>query len=82
MRGWWLRRFPPLSRLGWTIATFGTKRPLAQTAFGVGLFGAGIVLRRNGRRKVLYRRFIEPGSATHIRVFKGERTIYDRPLGS
>jgi hypothetical protein len=80
--GWWRRRIPSLSRIGWTIATSGTKRPLAQTAFGLGLFGAGIVLRRNSRRKVLYRGIIEPGSATHIRVFKGERSIYDQPLGS
>jgi hypothetical protein len=80
--GWWWRRLPSLSRIGWTIATTGAKRPVAQTAFGVGLVGAGVVLRRNSRRRILYRGYIEPGTSTHIRVFKGDRPIYDRPLGS
>jgi hypothetical protein len=79
---WWMRRFPPLSRAGWKIATFGSTRGTAQTVFGIGLMGAGVVLRRNRRRKVLYRGFIEPGSGTHIRVLKGDRAIYDRMLES
>ncbi|MCL1600387.1 MAG: hypothetical protein M3112_02470 [Actinomycetia bacterium] len=77
---WWRRRFPPLTRVGWNIATFGDSRPTAQTLFGFGLMGAGLVLKRNSRRKVLYRGYIKPGTGTHIRVYKGNRTVYDGSL--
>lgn len=77
---WWRRRFPPLTRIGWSIATSGNSRPTAQTLFGFGLMGAGVVLKRNSRRKVLYRGDIKPGSGTHIRVYKGNRTVYDGSL--
>lgn len=82
IRRWWLRRLPPLSRIGWRLATIGSSRPVAQTAFGIGLVGAGVVLRRQNRRKVLYRGDIAPGAGTHIRVYKGDRTIYERHLGN
>lgn len=74
------RRIPMLTRIGWATATFGKSRPIAQTAFGIGLMGAGVVLNRNSRRKVLYRGDIKPGSGTHIRVYKGSSTVYDGPL--
>lgn len=79
---WWMRRLPPLTRVGWSIATFGHSRPTAQTVFGIGLMGAGVVLKRNSRRKVLYRGDIKPGSGTHIRVYKGDRIVHDGSLGS
>ena len=79
---WWMRRFPPLTRVGWGIATFGHSRPTAQTVFGIGLMGAGVVLKRNSRRKVLYRGDIKPGSGTHIRVYEGDRIVHDGSLGS
>jgi hypothetical protein len=44
--------------------------------------GAGVVLKRNSRRKVLYRGDIKPGSGTHIRVYKGDRIVHDGSLGS
>ncbi len=81
VRSWGMRRLPPLSRIGWGIASYGTSRPTTQTILGVGLIGAGFVLRRSNRRKVLYRGHIRPGSGTHIRVYKGNRSIFDSPLG-
>ncbi len=80
--GWWFRRLPSLSRIGWNLATFGASRPTAQTAVGIGLIGAGIVLKRTNRRKVLYRGYIEPGSGTHIRVYRGNHAIHEQALGS
>ena len=77
---WWRRRFPPMSRVGWAIATSGNSRPAAQTLFGFGLMGAGVVLRRNSRRKVLYRGDIKPGSGTHIRVYKGDKNVFEGAL--
>lgn len=49
--------------------------------FGIGLMGAGVVLKRNSRRRVLYRGDIKPGSGTHIRVYKGSHPVYEGPLG-
>lgn len=80
-RGVIVRRIPILTRIGWATATFGNSRPIVQTAFGIGLMGAGVVLKRNRRRKVLYRGDINPGSGTHIKVYKGSSTVYDGPLG-
>jgi hypothetical protein len=82
VRRFWLRRLPPLSRIGWRLATVGSTRPVARTAFGIGLVGFGVVLRRRTRRKVLYRGYVAPGEGTHIKVYRGDRTIYDRPFGN
>ena len=81
LRGAIVRRIPPLTRIGWATVTFGDSRPIVQTVFGIGLMGAGVVLKRNRRRKVLYRGDIKPGSGAHIRVYKGSHTVYEAPLG-
>lgn len=75
-----MRRFPPLTRVGLKIATFGDSRPTAQTIFGIGLMGAGVVLSLNSRRRVLYRGVIKPDTGTHIRVYEGNRAVYDGAL--
>jgi hypothetical protein len=59
----------------------GQSRPLSQTLLGFGLIGAGFVLKRQSRRKVLYRGYIEPGAGTHIKVYRGHKAVLDRPLG-
>lgn len=59
----------------------GSTRPSSQTIVGLGLIGAGLMLGRRGRRRVLYRGYIEPGSGTHIKVFQGDRTIHEAALG-
>ena len=79
-RLWWRRRFHPVSRIGWTIATAGQSRPLSQTLVGFGLVGAGVVMKRRSGRKAIYRGYIEPGSGTHIRVFRGDTAVLDRAL--
>ncbi len=80
-RRWWRRRFHPLTRIGWTTVTAGTSRPPAQTILGVALIGFGFALKRQKRRKVLYRGYIAPGAGTHIRVYRGDRAIHDSSLG-
>ena len=77
---WWRRHFHPVSRVGWRIATAGKSRPLSQTLIGYGLVGAGLVLKRTSKRKILYKGYIEPGSGTHIRVFQGTTTVADQAL--
>lgn len=77
---WWRRRFHPVSRVGWMIATAGRSRPLSQTLVGFGLVGAGIVLKRHTGRKAIYRGYVKPGSGTHIKVLQGTSTIIDAPL--
>ncbi len=79
-RRWWAR-FHPLARVGWNTATMGTTRPATQTIVGFGLIGAGLLLGRRGRRKVLYSGYVEPGTGTHIKVSRGNRTIHDAALG-
>ena len=79
-RHWWRRKFHPVSRVGWIIATAGRSRPLSQTAVGFGLIGAGFVLKRRTGRKAIYRGYIDPGSGTHIKVLQGTSTIIDAPL--
>jgi hypothetical protein len=79
-RHWWRRRFHPISRVGWSIATAGQSRPISQTLVGYGLVGAGFVLKRRSGRKAIYRGYIEPGTGTHIRVLRGASTVIDMPL--
>jgi hypothetical protein len=71
-RSWW-RRFHPLVRVGWHTATMGTSRPTTQTALGIGMMAAGIILRRSqrARMKPIYVDTVHPGETTRIRVYRG-----------
>lgn len=82
VRRWWWRRFHPLTRIGWRVATIGRTRPASQTIIGVGLIAAGLMLGQRRTRTVLYKGTIEPGSGTRIRVYQGDRSIYDQPIGN
>ena len=37
-------------------------------------------MKRRSGRKAIYRGYIEPGSGTHIRVFRGDTAVLDRAL--
>ena len=71
-RMWW-RQFHPLVRVGWYVATTGKNRPAVQTAVGVGMVGAGLILRgsRKKANKPIYKYVSSPGDTTRIRVFRG-----------
>jgi hypothetical protein len=73
LRHAWWKRFSPLVRIGWYVATAGDTRPTAQTAFGVGLIATGLVVRRsqNSRNKPIYTQKVGPGETTRIRVYQG-----------
>lgn len=60
-------------RIGWYAATRGETRPVAQTAIGIGMMAAGIILRRSqkARNKPIYVHTINPGETTRIRVYRG-----------
>jgi hypothetical protein len=81
VRRWWWGHFHPLTRFGWKTATAGKSRSATQTIVGVGLVGAGFILRGSGRKKFLYRGVITPGTDTRIRVYRGRGVIHDGPLG-
>ncbi len=59
----------------------GRTRPATQMIVGLGLIGAGLLAKRNNRRTILYRGTIEPGSGTHIKVYRGSHSIHDGPIG-
>jgi hypothetical protein len=69
---WW-RRFHPLVRLGWSVATSGSNRPAAQTALGMSMIAVGVALRQTqkARTKLIYTDNVLPGEATRIRVYRG-----------
>ena len=73
LRRMWWKRFHPLVRIGWYAATAGTTRPASQTAVGVGMMAAGILLRRShkARRSPIYVHKVSPGETTRIRVYRG-----------
>ena len=71
VRRWWWKRFHPLVRVGWMTATAGRRRPPAQTAIGLGLMGAGVVLRRTRSNEPIYTHVVDPGQMVHIRVYRG-----------
>jgi len=48
---------------------------------GIGLVGAGLVLKRSKKRKILYGGILEPGTNTRIKVFLGTDVIHDGPIG-
>ncbi|RLE17031.1 MAG: hypothetical protein DRJ28_00095 [Actinobacteria bacterium] len=78
---WWWARFHPLTRFGWMTATSGKSRTSTQTMVGIGLVGAGLVLKRSKKRKILYGGILEPGTNTRIKVFLGTDVIHDGPIG-
>ena len=68
---WW-RRFHPLVRIGWIAMTAGKRRPVTQTAIGLGLMGAGVMLRRTRNNEPIYTHLVGPGKTVRIRVYRGE----------
>jgi len=81
-RRWWWRRFHPITRIGWNLATMGRTRPTIQTIIGFGLVGVGLVVKRKSRKTMLYRGTIEPGAGTHIKVYRGDEAIHIAPLAA
>lgn len=71
-RAWW-KRFHPLVRIGWYAATAGKTRPASQTAVGIGMVVAGILLRRSNKASndPIYVHTVNPGETTRIRVYRG-----------
>ncbi|GMR01733.1 MAG: hypothetical protein BMS9Abin20_0052 [Acidimicrobiia bacterium] len=80
-RRWWRKQFHPLTRFGWMTATAGKSRSTTQTIVGLGLVGAGFILKGTGRKKVLYKGTITPGTDTRIRVYRGSDIIHDELSG-
>ncbi len=72
VRRWWWKRFHPLVRIGWTAATAGRRRPVSQTAIGLGLMGAGVMLRRSKSNAPIYTHVVDPGQTVRIRVYRGD----------
>jgi hypothetical protein len=60
-------------RIGWYVASAGSSRPTAQTAFGFGLMATGVVLRRSqkSRNMLIYSQKVNPGDSMLIRVYQG-----------
>jgi len=75
LRSWAWKRFHPLVRIGWITATAGRTRPATQTAIGLGLMGAGLLLRRSHRSQPIYTHVSEPGETVRIRVFQGAHAV-------
>jgi len=71
-RRWWWKRFHPLVRIGWITATAGRRRPVTQTAIGVGLMTAGVLLRRTKKNEPVYTHVVDPGQTVRIRVYRGD----------
>jgi hypothetical protein len=69
---WW-RKFHPLVRVGWYVASAGSTRPSGQTAVGVGMMAAGLMIRRSqkSRNRLIYKQTVSPGETTRIRVYRG-----------
>ncbi len=80
-RRWWRRRFHLITRIGWSVATMGRTRPVSQSIVGFGLIAVGVIARRKGRKELIYKGTVAPGSGTHIRVYRGNAPIYDGPIG-
>jgi len=75
IRQWWWNRFHPLVRVGWTTATAGRTRPATQTAIGIGLIGAGLLLRRSRRTAPIYTHVADQGETVRIRVLQGRDAV-------
>jgi len=72
VRRYWWRRFHPLARIGWITATAGRRRPVTQTAIGLGLMGAGVMLRRNRSVTPIYTHVVDAGQTVRIDVYRGD----------
>ena len=75
IRQWWWSRFHPLVRVGWAAATAGRTRPATQTAIGIGLMGAGLLLRRSRRTSPIYTHTARQGETVRIRVLQGRDAV-------
>jgi len=64
-----------LVRIGWATATSGKTRPATQTAIGVGLIGAGLILRRTHRSVPIYTHIADKGETVRIRVHQGRDAV-------
>jgi hypothetical protein len=73
IRNAWWRRFHPLVRVGFYVATAGRETPPVQTALGLGMVATGIALRRSqkSRNRLIYRDKVSPGKTMRIRVYRG-----------
>ncbi len=73
LRNAWWRRFHPLVRAGWWVATTGSNRPASQTVLGFAFIAVGIVLRRSQKTRtaLIYTDTVLPGEVTRIRVYRG-----------
>ena len=80
-RRWW-KRFHPLVRVGWITATAGKRRPTTQTAIGVSLMAAGIILRRISSVKPIYTHVLDPDQTVRIRVFQGDNAMSEATVRS
>ena len=71
-RAWW-GRFHPFVRLGWRVATAGSKRPASQTVLGFAIIAVGMALRQSQKTRttLIYTDTVLPGEITRIRVFQG-----------
>jgi hypothetical protein len=71
-RAWW-RKFHPLVRAGWYVATTGSNRPASQTVLGFAIIAVGVTLQRTKktRTKLIYTDTVRPGEVTRIRVYRG-----------
>ena len=72
LRHAWWRRFHPLVRAGWFVATAGSNRPASQTVLGFAMITVGVVLRQTQktRTKLIYTDTVLPGEVTRIRVYR------------
>lgn len=59
----------------------GRERTASQSVIGFGLMALGVIAQRKSRRRLLFKGTVEPGSGTHIRVYRGSQSIYNGPIG-
>jgi hypothetical protein len=71
-RAWW-RKFHPLVRAGWYVATTGSNRPASQTVLGFAIIAVGVALRQTQKTRttLIYTDTVLPGEVTRIRVYRG-----------
>ena len=73
LRHAWWRRFHPLVRAGWFVATTGSNRPASQTVLGFAIIAVGVALRQTQKTRttLIYKDTVLPGEVTRIRVYRG-----------
>ncbi|MCB1245736.1 MAG: hypothetical protein KDB69_00555, partial [Acidimicrobiia bacterium] len=70
-----VRRLHPVQRLGWYTARRSSST--MQTLVGVGLFGLGLILKRQARDARLYSTKLDRGERVRIIVHHGASVIGD-----